>query len=115
MSVNIFPNTNMQSGIMMKILHKVLIGRFINKMAIYFSALQQIIQLHKLHLASLHATYLLLQRTAQIQASNRVYESDLSELDLWGSDSHILGRCLGTGKIFTNIINILVTIYIFQR
>jgi hypothetical protein len=41
-----------------------------------------------------------LQRNQQIQAGNRVYESDLSEVDLLGADTQILGRCLSTGKIF---------------
>ena len=40
MLVNIFPNKNIQSGIMMTILHKVLIGKLINKLAIFFSTIQ---------------------------------------------------------------------------
>ena len=63
----------------------------------------QLVALHTAHLASLHATYPLLQRFLHLQARNRVYESDLSELDLLGSQPQILGKCLTLGNFIFNV------------
>ena len=63
----------------------------------------QLDALHTAHLASLHATYPLMQRSPHLQAGNRVYESNLSALDLLGSQPQILGKCLTLGNFISNL------------